>query len=37
MFNKAQAIQATLAKYPTMSVASATYYVVEVLGYSEHS
>jgi len=35
--NKAQAIKATLAKYPTMSVASATYYVVEVLGYSEHS
>lgn len=35
--SKAQAIQATLAKYPTMSVASATYYVIEVLGYSEHS
>jgi len=35
--NKDQAIKATLAKYPMMSVASATYYVVEVLGYSEHS
>ena len=35
--NKAQAIQNTLAKYPTMSVANATYYVIEVLGYSEHS
>lgn len=35
--SKDQAIKATLAKYPMMSVASATYYVVEVLGYSEHS
>jgi len=35
--SKDQAIKATLAKYPMMSVASATYYVVEILGYSEHS
>jgi len=31
--DKSQAIKQTLAKYPAMSVATATYYVEEVLGY----
>ncbi len=33
---KSQAIKDTLSKYPTMSTATAEYYVVEVLGYSKH-
>tara|TARA_R110000851_G_scaffold12894_1_gene44408 strand:+ start:144 stop:254 length:111 start_codon:yes stop_codon:yes gene_type:complete len=31
--NKAQAIEATMKKYPTMTKAKATYYVEEILGY----
>lgn len=35
--SKSQAIKNTMSRYPSMSVATATYYVVEVLGFSEHS
>jgi|TARA_B100001094_G_C18039955_1_gene724485 hypothetical protein len=31
--NKNEAIKATMAKYPQMNKATATYYVEEVLGY----